>query len=172
MLWSSNKFCCQLDESNQLNNGADTQTRTGDLTLTKGALYRAELYQQFRNRLKTILKTFCLHFLKVKINLEPGDVLLSHGETPHYHRRYCVSLLSSAWNQVGPQCYGRQANFKIRKAASLSNRAIKVSLQTHSRSGISESTKPLGCCMVKPHGQLVQVSSMPRSTYTPCLSTS
>ena len=43
------------------------------------------------------------------------DVLLSHGETPHYHRRYCVSLLSSAWNQVGPQCYGRQANFKIRK---------------------------------------------------------
>ena len=28
-----------------LNSGADTQTRTGDLTLTKGALYRAELYQ-------------------------------------------------------------------------------------------------------------------------------
>ncbi len=28
-------------------------------------------------------------------NLKPGDVLLSHGETPHYHRRYCVSLLSS-----------------------------------------------------------------------------
>ncbi len=174
MLWSSNKFCCQLDESNQLNNGADTQTRTGDLTLTKGALYRAELYQQFRNRLKTILKTFCLHFLKVKINLKPGDVLLSHGETPHYHRRYCVSLLSSAWNQVGPQCYGRQANFKIRKAASLFNRALKVFLfKLIQAFGISiESTKPLGCCMVKPHGQLVQVSSMPRSTYTPCLSTS
>ncbi len=44
-------------------------------------------------------------------NLKPGDVLLSHGEAPHYHRRYCVSLLSSAWDQVGPQCYGRQANF-------------------------------------------------------------
>ena len=42
-------------------------------------------------------------------NLVPGSVLLSHGETPHYHRRYCVSLLSSAWSQVGPQCYGRQA---------------------------------------------------------------
>ncbi len=42
--------------------------------------------------------------------LKPGDVLLSHGEAPHYHRRYCVSLLSSAWNQVGPQRYGRQAN--------------------------------------------------------------
>ena len=36
--------------------------------------------------------------------------LLSHGETPHYHRRYGVSLLSSAWDQVGPPRYGRQAN--------------------------------------------------------------
>ncbi len=33
-------------------------------------------------------------------------------------------------------------------------------------------SKPLGCCMVKPHGQLVSVSSMPHSTYTPDLSTS
>ncbi len=41
---------------------------------------------------------------------KPGDDLLSHGETPHYHRRYFVSLLSSAWDQVGPKCYGRQAN--------------------------------------------------------------
>jgi len=30
----------------------------------------------------------------------------------------------------------------------------------------------LGCYMVKPHGQLVQVSSTPHSAYTPCLSTS
>ena len=150
MLWSSNKFCCQLDESNQLNNGADTQTRTGDLTLTKGALYRAELYQQFRNRLKTILKTFCLHFLKVKINLKPGDVLLSHGETPHYHRRYCVSLLSSAWNQVGPQCYGRQANFAftfsfLKTEGKIIWKAnLKVSLQTHSRSVHLSPQNPLG----------------------------
>ncbi len=34
--------------------------------------------------------------------LMPGSSLLSHGETPHYHRRYDVSLLSSAWGQVGP----------------------------------------------------------------------
>ena len=34
--------------------------------------------------------------------LKPGSSLLSHGETPHYHRRYGVSLLSSAWGQVGP----------------------------------------------------------------------
>ena len=39
-----------------------------------------------------------------------GSSLLSHGETPHYHRRYGVSLLSSAWDQVGPPRYGRQAN--------------------------------------------------------------
>ncbi len=42
--------------------------------------------------------------------LMPGSSLLSHGETPHYHRRYGVSLLSSAWGQVGPPRYGRQAN--------------------------------------------------------------
>ena len=29
---------------------------------------------------------------------------------PHYHRRYRVSLLSSAWDQVVPRRYGRQAN--------------------------------------------------------------
>ena len=40
----------------------------------------------------------------------PGSVLLSHGETPHYHRRYGVSLLSSAWGQVGPPRYCRQTN--------------------------------------------------------------
>ncbi len=42
--------------------------------------------------------------------LMPGSSLLSHGETPHYHRRYGVSLLSSAWGQVGPPRYSRQAN--------------------------------------------------------------
>ena len=43
--------------------------------------------------------------------LEPGDDLLSHGETPHYHRRCIVSLLSSGWIQVVPMLYGRQANW-------------------------------------------------------------
>ena len=42
--------------------------------------------------------------------LMPGSSLLSHGEAPHYHRRYGVSLLSSAWGQVGPPRYRRQAN--------------------------------------------------------------
>src|SRR5690606_17751688 len=43
--------------------------------------------------------------------LKPGDDLLSHGETPHYHRRYVVSLLSSGRDQVVPTLYGRQANW-------------------------------------------------------------
>ena len=46
--------------------------------------------------------------------LMPGSSLLSHGETPHYHRRYGVSLLSSAWGQVGPPRYCRQANSVVR----------------------------------------------------------
>ncbi|EIR55986.1 hypothetical protein YPPY71_4046, partial [Yersinia pestis PY-71] len=28
----------------------------------------------------------------LSVYLIPGSVLLSHGETPHYHRRYGVSL--------------------------------------------------------------------------------
>ena len=42
--------------------------------------------------------------------LKPGSVLLSHGEAPHYHRRYVFSLLSSEWIQVVPTRYCRQAN--------------------------------------------------------------
>ena len=48
--------------------------------------------------------------LGLSFYLMPGSSLLSHGETPHYHRRYGVSLLSSAWGQVGPPRYRRQAN--------------------------------------------------------------
>ncbi len=48
--------------------------------------------------------------LSLSFYLMPGSSLLSHGETPHYHRRYGVSLLSSAWGQVGPPRYRRQAN--------------------------------------------------------------
>ena len=56
---------------------------------------------------KTKSPVFRLSFL---FYLMPGSSLLSHGETPHYHRRYGVSLLSSAWGQVGPPRYRRQAN--------------------------------------------------------------
>ena len=43
--------------------------------------------------------------------LMPGNDLLSHGETPHYHRRNSISLLSSGWDQVGLERYGCQANW-------------------------------------------------------------
>ncbi len=48
--------------------------------------------------------------LSLSFYLMPGSALHSHEETPHYHRRYGVSLLSSAWGQVGPPRYCRQAN--------------------------------------------------------------
>ena len=48
------------------------------------------------------------------LNLVPGDDLLSHGETPHYHRRCVISLLSSVWNQVVLTLYGRQAKKAVK----------------------------------------------------------
>ena len=66
------KFFSNLPNFN-LKSGADTQSRTGDLTLTKGALYQL-------SHISTL-------------NLMPGSSLLSHGETPHYHLRYGDSLI-------------------------------------------------------------------------------
>ena len=37
----------------------------------------------------------------------------SHMGEPHYHRRWSVSLLSSGWDQVVPDRYGRQAKRMI-----------------------------------------------------------
>lgn len=65
----------------------------------------------------------------------PDDVLLSHGETPHYHRRRAVSLLSSEWDQVVPARYGRQAKREVK-----------------GKKGDASSY------MAKPNGQLVRVS--------------
>ncbi len=96
--------------------------------------------------------------------LMPGSSLLSHGETPHYHRRYGVSLLSSAWGQVGPPRYSRQANSVIRPLMRSDVICIKLN--------VVSSPKHLRRCKVKPHGSLVSVSSMYRYTYTPDLSTS
>ena len=39
---------------------------------------------------------------------EPGGDLLSHNRTLHYHRRDCISLLCSEWEQVVLQHYGRR----------------------------------------------------------------
>ena len=44
---------------------------------------------------------------------KPDDYLLSHKETLHYHWRESVSLLSSRWDQVVPNCYCHQANWYV-----------------------------------------------------------
>ena len=108
-----------------------------------------------------------------------GDDLLSHGETPHYHRRVCVSLLSSGWDQVVPQGYCHQANsvyyrvhlwlrlIIIRKAdffESLTLSSVDILSKAFSKTHLG--------CMVKPLESLVHVSSTPHNAYTPCLSTS
>lgn len=104
--------------------------------------------------------------LSLLFYLMPGSSLLSHGETPHYHRRYGVSLLSSAWGQVGPPRYGRQAN------SVLLTRLSPVNLICIRLKIFSHPPKQLRRCKVKPHGSLVPVSSTHRCAYTPGLSTS
>ena len=56
-------------------------------------------------------KTPTVHTMGVSLVLKPGNDLLSHGETPHYHRRYIFSLLSSIWDQVVQMLYGHQTNW-------------------------------------------------------------
>ena len=130
--------------------------------------------------------------------LKPGNDLLSHGETPHYHRRCIVSLLSSGWGQVVPMLYGRQANWLARSwvfcarctARLQTNRVVNQtafgsfssscrlscyfcdSPQTSSVFSYALAYSNILDYMVKPHGQLVLVSSTPYSAYTPSLSTS
>lgn len=106
------------------------------------------------------------------------DDLLSHGETPHYHRRCIVSLLSSGWDQVVPMLYGRQEILLpegLGRHSSESGYVMFVNRELSVRSVFTTAiclSKLLGCYMVKPHGQLVLVSSTPHSAYTPNLSTS
>jgi len=60
---------------------------------------------------RTFLRTKQNPYLHTQIGVSEfnlDDDLLSHGETPHYHRRCIVSLLSSGWDQVVPMLYGRQ----------------------------------------------------------------
>src|SRR5690606_38348006 len=115
---------------------------------------------------------------------ELDDDLLSHGEAPHYHRRRVVSLLSSGWDQVVPTLYGRQAILSGPRGSraapdSVCDSGIGIALRfaefsvcrLHLQHRLLCS-RLFGCYMVKPHGQLVQVSSTPHNAYTPCLSTS
>ncbi len=60
---------------------------------------------------------------------KPDDVLLSHGETPHYHRRCAVSLPSSGWDRVVPTLYARQA--KSRNLPKLCFTHVRRSVTDH-----------------------------------------
>ncbi len=112
-----------------------------------------------KQKARSFDRAFCFYLM-------PGSSLLSHGETPHYHRRYGVSLLSSAWGQVGPPRYSRQANSVYQHTFRMSmSSVIKLNF-------VSLSPKHLRRCKVKPHGSLVSVSSTYRYAYTPDLSTS
>ncbi len=138
------KFFSNLPNFN-LKSGADTQSRTGDLTLTKGALYQL-------SHISTL-------------NLMPGSSLLSHGETPHYHRRYGVSLLSSAWVRWDHRATAARQILFIRPLLRSDLICIRLKIFSHP-------PKHLRRCKVKPHGSLVPVSSTHTLAYTPGLSTS
>ena len=76
-----------------------------------------------------------------------GSLAVSYSRMakPHYHRRNCVSLLSSKWSQVVPQRYCHQAKTVV--VFNLSESDIKEF--DH------QCLRTLKRCIVKPHGQLV-----------------
>ena len=76
---------------------------------------------------------------------------------PQYHRRGVVSRSCSGWEGVGPTRYGRQEFWNEGELRYALHRAL-----THEQQGYR----------VKPHGQLVLVSSRHYCPYTPSLSTS
>ena len=114
--------------------------------------------------------------------IQSGDALLSHGETPHYHRHYGILLLSSEWIQVELPHYGRQNILLMIFCISLffvllffnskqASEVLSFGLISFLFS-FSLRLKTLERCIVKPLGQLVCVSSTARTAYTPHLSTS
>ena len=116
------------------------------------------------------------------LGIQSGDALLSHGETPHYHRHYGILLLSSEWSQVELPHYGRQNILLMIFCISLffvllffnskqASEVLSFGLISFLFS-FSLRLKTLERCIVKPLGQLVCVSSTARTAYTPHLSTS
>ncbi len=140
------KFFSNLPNFN-LKSGADTQSRTGDLTLTKGALYQL-------SHISTL-------------NLMPGSSLLSHGETP---------TLPSALRRFTSE-FGMGVRWDHRATAAGANSVfirplLRSDLICIRLKIFSHPPKQLRRCKVKPHGSLVPVSSTHRCAYTPGLSTS
>ena len=118
--------------------------------------------------------------------------------TPHYHQREEVSLLSSGRDQVVHSCYGRQHNCLRRLALVLFTMVMHCVFRICNRLGcigsefyclaltksrsvwidwldlnrLSIQPQLFGCCIVKPHEQLVLVSFTYRYASTSNLSTS
>ena len=93
---------------------------------------------------------------------------------PQYHRRDVVSRSCSGWEGVGPTRYGRQefgcaCSFVLNAHAQMGWKVFKWVLHCivrHSSTSFTQGYR------VKPHGQLVLVSSRHYCPYTPSLSTS
>ena len=97
----------------------------------------------------------------VFIEKKLGSNLLSHKRTLHYHRRNCISLLCSEWEQVVLQHYGRQA-YRVKKLKNLKLIQLVVLLTPDAFRG----------CMVKTFRALVLASFTPHGASTSSLSTS
>ena len=83
---------------------------------------------------------------------------------PQYHRRGVVSRSCSGWEGVGPTRYGRQEFWKKVATGAM---YCTVSFDRVDRGATGQQGY-----RVKPHGQLVLVSSRHYCPYTPSLSTS
>ncbi len=95
---------------------------------------------------------------------------------PREHLRLCLvaqthqSLLSNVAFQRYLACYDRR-QFAKQTAGSSAHGRRHSAVRNANCLSAAEQHDMLGY-MVKPHGQLVQVSSTPYNAYTPCLSTS
>ena len=94
---------------------------------------------------------------------------------PQYHRRDVVSRSCSGWEGVGPTRYGRQEFCVVLAALAARTRwfgKVKVWVVLPRRLKARTGVWLLQSYRVKPHGQLVLVSSRRYRPCTPSLSTS
>src|SRR5512140_72668 len=88
---------------------------------------------------------------------------------PQYHRRGVVSRPCSGWEGVGPTRYGRQEFWNMKVATGAMDCIVWRRVFSHA---LALHTLQSQGYRVKPHGQLVLVSSTHYCAYTPSLSTS
>ncbi len=139
------KFFSNLPNFN-LKSGADTQSRTGDLTLTKGALYQL-------SHISTL-------------NLMPWQFpTLAWGDPtlPSALRRFTSEFGMGSGGTTALRPPGKFCFIRPLLRSDLICIRLKI---------FSHPPKHLRRCKVKPHGSLVPVSSTHRCAYTPGLSTS